>query len=160
MQGHVSAEEFFTLVQSSPVITYCSMSAWRVACATTIHFGTKIFIGVLYSMLYHVIMSFSIVLHIETHIISLMASEVVLQLQDLLPLEESIPGFLVCTLYLEKILYYLNSPRLDIACWILPKNIFISPTPFHLAIHLHDPTIYLVRYYCNSEDRSNAFLPV
>lgn len=67
-------------------------------------------------MLYHVIMSFSIVLHIETHIISLMASEVVLQLQDLLPLEESIPGFLVCTLYLEKILYYLNSPRLDIAC--------------------------------------------
>lgn len=39
-------------------------------------------------------------------------------------------------------------------------NRFISPNPFHLDIHLHDPTIYLVKNYLNSEDRPNAFLPV
>ena len=48
-------------------------------------------------------------LHVETHIISLMTSEVVPQLLDLLPLLELIPGFLVCMSYLEKVLYYLNS---------------------------------------------------
>lgn len=44
--------------------------------------------------------------------------------------------------------------------WILLKNRFFSPTLFHLDIHLHDPTIYLVKNDLDSEDRPNARGPV
>jgi len=84
-------------------------------CATTVYLGKKIFIVMLYSMMYYITVGFSVVLHIETRITSLMTSDVAPQWQDLLALQESIPGFLACVSYLEKVLHCL-SPALSGHC--------------------------------------------